>query len=400
MPQARVPTVLFYSPYLGGGGAEMHLLRVLNELNQDLLRPILAISRPGGGYEAELSESVEVVHLRGNRSRSSTFDVVSTVLPLARLIDQRRPDLVFAIMDHGNAAALLASKVARHKPPLILGVQVNPALAYNDPFSAMHHLLKGTQRFGYHRAAGVIALSQGVADYLLQVDARLSGRVHVIPNAAVDARVWQAAQDPVPREGVASDEKLIVACGRLAAQKGYPYLLEALSKLHQPVKLWILGEGPDRAALTRQVQSLGLSEKVRFLGFQDNPFRYMAAADVFVLSSTFEGFGNVIVEAMAAGAPVVSTACDFGPTEIIVAEKSGLLVPVADPTALSAALERVLTDPELSARLRQGGRERARDFEPSQIARRHEEVFLATIARTKLPEAAAGVVANPLSVNG
>lgn len=392
MPSDRKPVVLFYSPVFGGGGAEMHLLRVVNELDRTRFTPVLAISRPFGGYETELNPAIEVVLLRAARSRSSTLDVVASIQPLKKLIEARTPDLVFSILDHGNAAALVALGRSRVKPPLLLGVQVNPALAYDNKFSFIHHLLKATQKFAYHRAAGVIALSRGVADCLVGIDPRLAGRVHVIPNAAVDERVWGAAKDPVPRDGVASHEKLVVACGRLAAQKGYPYLLEAIAKLKAqvPLKLWILGEGPDRAALETMVQKLGLSAIVTFKGFQANPFRFMAAADVFVLSSTFEGFGNVIVEAMAAGAPVVSTACDFGPAEIIVPEESGLLVPVADVEALSSAILRVLKDPVLAEVLRQGGKAKAEEYEPKVIARQHEEVFLRTLRRPESSQSPAG----------
>src|SRR5262249_38250936 len=156
--------------------------------------------------------------------------------------------------------------------------------------------------------------------------------IEVIPNAATDDFVHRTAKAPVPRDGVAPGERLLVACGRLVPQKGYEILLDSVVAVRKeiPTQLWILGTGPQRDMLMNRVASLGLGRAVKFLGFQDEPWRYMAAADAFVLSSLYEGFGNVVAEAMATGIPVVSTDCPYGPGEIITNEVDGLLVPTGD----------------------------------------------------------------------
>jgi glycosyltransferase involved in cell wall biosynthesis len=115
---------------------------------------------------------------------------------------------------------------------------------------------------------------------------------------------------------------------------------------------------------------------VRLLGFQQNPFKYMAAADLFVLSSRFEGFGNVIVEAMACGVPVVATDCPFGPGEIIKDGRNGMLVAPDSTSALAEGILRVLMDKELKKRLAISGATRALDFDAKVIARAYEELFL------------------------
>jgi len=139
--------------------------------------------------------------------------------------------------------------------------------------------------------------------------------------------------------------------------------------------LWILGEGPDRPALEQQIADLSLGDSVRLLGFRDNPYSYMASADLFVLSSIFEGFGNVVAEALACGTAVVATDCPYGPSEIITDGVSGLLVPPRDPAALAEAIVRVLTDPELRSALAQEGKRRSRDFTAETISGQYAKVF-------------------------
>jgi glycosyltransferase involved in cell wall biosynthesis len=174
------------------------------------------------------------------------------------------------------------------------------------------------------------------------------------------------------------DGPLVVACGRLKPLKGFAHLIEALAEVRKsvPAHLWIVGEGDERASLERKIRRLGLQSCVRLLGFRQNPYMYMAAADVFVLSSLYEGFGNVIVEAMACGTPVVATDCPYGPREIIRDGEDGLLVEPSSAQSLARGILRVLGDAELKKRLSEKGSARARDFEAKSIADRYGELFL------------------------
>ncbi|MCS4188096.1 glycosyltransferase [Salinibacter ruber] len=171
----------------------------------------------------------------------------------------------------------------------------------------------------------------------------------------------------------------------MTEQKGYPYLLDAFRRVRdeRQAELWILGEGDQRSTIESRIEELGLVENVSLLGFRNNPFKFMAAADVFVLSSLWEGFGNVIVEAMACGTPVVATDCPHGPGEIITHEKNGLLVPPADSDALSNALLRVLRDQSLKEQLTENGKERARDFHASKIGQQYLGLFREVVSQSK-----------------
>ena len=142
------------------------------------------------------------------------------------------------------------------------------------------------------------------------------------------------------------------------------------------MSLYILGEGSERPRLEKLIQDLGLHPVVRLLGFQPNPYATMRQADVFVLSSDYEGFGNVIVEAMALGVPVIATDCPYGPREILAGGKYGVLVPPGDEQALADAILSLLRDPDARRRLGVEAKKRAEEFSVEKIVLSYERLFL------------------------
>jgi len=172
----------------------------------------------------------------------------------------------------------------------------------------------------------------------------------------------------------------IVAAGRLADAKNYPLLLDAFAEVRRtvPARLFILGEGELEGALRQQVRAIGLDDAVVFCGFQRNPWKYIARADVFALSSRYEGFGNVLVEAMACGVPVVATASP-GTREIVSVGTDGLLVDRHEPHALAAAIARILSDSVLRQRLSEGARSSAQRFALPTIAAAYDRVLGAMV---------------------
>ena len=367
--------ILFFTTSLGKGGAEKHLLRVLNHLDRDRFAPAVALVRAGGTYEKELRPDVPIHHVGDRNVKSSTLGLLRAISPLRHLVRSEEPDVLCSVMDYPNLAALQAV-AGMHGPRTVLVVQNTPSMSLGKHGGLVGKVAYRLLPRRYPRADRVVALSKGVEQDLLQIAPRLTGNTEVVYNAGLDAQVRQKARasDEVARpEGV----PLLFACGRLTEQKGYPYLLEALALLRKthPAQLWIAGEGEERAALEAYATELGLAASVRFLGFQRNPYKYMAAADVFVLSSIYEGFGNVLTEAMACGAPVVSTRCPHGPDEIIEDGVSGLLVPPHDPAALATGVARVLDDEALRQRLRANGQRRAREFSAEVVAANYGRVF-------------------------
>ena len=383
-PTTPTPTptlkAMFFTASLGGGGAEMHLARLLASFDRGVVTPALALARGGGSYLARLPADVATTSWFAAR-RSSTLSLAAAIPLLARHIAAERPDVVMSFLEMPNLALLAAARLVPRRPLVVLGTQIAPIEAYRH--GALGRAILAGIRHVYRHADAIVALSAGVRGELIALDARLADRTHVIANAIVDDHARAARTRPARRPDGVTD--LLVACGRLVPQKNFPLLLRALARVRRrrAAHLWLLGDGPDRAALEAQAQALDLGAHVSFLGWKDDPGSFFAAADVFVMSSDFEGFGNVLVEAMVGGTPVVSTDCPHGPGEIIASGQSGLLVPTGDETALADAVLAVLEDGALAARLRAGGARRAEDFAAARIAAEHARLFasLATKAR-------------------
>jgi glycosyltransferase involved in cell wall biosynthesis len=171
---------------------------------------------------------------------------------------------------------------------------------------------------------------------------------------------------------------VVLAAGRLSKAKDYPTILEAVSLILKEKKVYfaILGEGEERKNLENIIQELGIKNNVVLLGFQKNPYKYMAKTTIFALSSVLEGFPTVLVEAMACGAPVVSTDCQAGPNEIIDNGKNGFLVPIKNPKALAQAILKLINDSDLRKKFSEEGKKRAQNFSAERSAKEYEKLFL------------------------
>lgn len=375
------PYIMFFLPCLGGGGAEMHAVRVGAALASFGYVVAFAVCRRGGSYECMLPHEVMIHYLPTGGMGSSTLQLIRSISKLRELIREQKPDILCPVMDGPAVAAIRAVSKSRPKPKIVVSVQVSPFSQFVDRGGIICKFLTYQIKKNYPKADHVVALSAGVARELISLVPSLQSRISVIHNAGVAAAappVLSEEESPAkPEEG-----RLIVACGRLTEQKGYSYLLEAFTRVlkRENATLWILGDGPLRRYLEQLARSLGISRQVVFLGFRDNAQAYMQVADVFVLPSLWEGFGNVIVEAMAVGTPVVASDCPHGPGEIIDNNKNGLLVEPANVEALADALLKMLGDDESRRRLAEAGIERAQDFTPSRIAAQYADAFRYVLA--------------------
>ncbi|MGH8080918.1 MAG: glycosyltransferase, partial [Lysobacter sp.] len=286
-----------------------------------------------------LAGDIELVSLDADR----TLAVPGRLAAWLRL---RRPQVLVSALTHSNIVAAIAARCS--------GTGVAVVLTEHAPVSSMRQLdrslrYRATVRlmpWAYRFSDAVVAVSQGVsADIAAHLSHAGRARLSVIYNPIL-REDWQAlAQAPLDDPWFApGSAPVIVSVGRLSAEKNFAGLIRAYAGLRFPMRvhLAIVGEGPQRPALQAQIDELGLSERVRLLGQRDNPYPYMRRAAVFVLASLFEGFGNVLVEAMACGAPVVSSDCPVGPREILRDGEYGTLVAVDDSSALIEAIERRL----------------------------------------------------------
>jgi GalNAc-alpha-(1->4)-GalNAc-alpha-(1->3)-diNAcBac-PP-undecaprenol alpha-1,4-N-acetyl-D-galactosaminyltransferase len=269
---------------------------------------------------------------------------------LRRTIRDARPDAVIAFMPQTNVLAVLAA--GRRDPPVIVTEHADPR---RFPLSRVwEHLRSRT----YRRAARVVSVSPSVDACFawLPESKRL-----VIPNPIDVGRSSNAAEDVIDFGW----PHTAIALGRLAPEKGFDLLIEAFARVAADFPDWglaILGEGCDRTRLESLIERHNLAGRVCLTGAVANPFPTLRAADLFVLSSTTEGFGNVLVEAQACGLPVVATDCWDGPQELVRDGVEGLLVPPGDVAALSAALRRMMADGPLRRACATHGTESAQRF--------------------------------------
>jgi glycosyltransferase involved in cell wall biosynthesis len=329
-----------YLPSLRGGGAERVMIQLAAGLAQRGFTVDLVVAQAVGPYLDEIPASVRVHDLKARR-------VLFSLPALIRYLRRERPHALLSTMGHANVMAVLARAIGRVPVRILLREANTLSQASANARLRRARLLPHLMRWAYRRADGVIAVSKGTADDLIHELRLPSERVQVIYNPTITADLFAKAAAPVEhpwfRDGGAP---VIVAIGRLTRQKDFPTLLQALALLRhrRPARLLILGEGEDRPALSRLIDDLGLQGSVDLPGFVKNPYGYLRRADVFVLSSLWEGLPNVLIQALALGTPVVATDCPSGPAEILENGRWGKLVPVGDAGQLARAIEGVLDD--------------------------------------------------------
>jgi glycosyltransferase involved in cell wall biosynthesis len=370
---SRRPRICFVLPSLNGGGAERAAVTILNGLEESAWDRSMYLFRREGPYLGELSPSVKLSSGRQD-SRGAR------VTELRRYFRETRPDVIVSFLSYFTV--LLGARLSGISTRIVFNQQTPMSAFLED---ADYHwrrpwrrrVFTAVTRLGFGRADIVVTTSRGVADDLCERFGVKAGAIRVVHNPVDLARIHQAMSEPL-------DESLrpllkppvMIAAGRLAEAKNFPLLVDAMAVLRTrvPARLVILGEGEQEGLIRERIAHHRLSESVYLCGFQSNPWRYFASATLFVLTSRYEGFGNVLVEAMACGIPVVATASP-GTREIIEHGLNGLLVEEHTAEALAGALEEVLTNASYHERLAGGARASAAQYDVPVIARQYELIF-------------------------
>ena len=256
---------------------------------------------------------------------------------VAAYIDRERPDALLAVNEHEAVSAALARRLARH--PVRMVATLNNGHVDDRRIRNF--------RASYPFVDVAVGVSRGISGLLADVAGVPRERVRTIHDPVFSPELLEKAAEPVSHPWLGGDVPVVLAAASLSTKKDYPTLLRAFSRLvsRRPARLVVLGEGKLLAELRAQTRELGIDGQVDFAGFVRNPFAYMARANLFVLSSRFEGLPGVLIQAMATGCPVVSTDCPHGPAEILEHGKYGPLVPVGDDAALAEAMGRTLDAP-------------------------------------------------------
>ncbi|MBL1178388.1 glycosyltransferase [Pantanalinema sp. GBBB05] len=372
------PSISIFLPALAGGGAERAMLHLAQGLAERGFKTDLVLAQAEGDYLSSVPASVRVVDLQAR------FPVlISKTIALRHYLQQEQPTVLFSALDI-LSSAIWAQRLAGVPTRVILCVQTHLSRQFrNHQPNTMGRIRPLLVRWFYPWSDGIVAASHGVAVDVAQITGLSVDRIPVIHNPVVTPEVLQKMQAPIAHPWFAPGEPpVILGVGRLVSQKDFPTLINAFAQVRQQcsARLMILGEGEDRSQLELQIQQLGLTADVALPGFVDNPYAYMAKAKVFALSSIFEGFGNVVAEAMAAGTPIVSTNCDSGPAEILANGQYGKLVAVGDANALAEAIIATIQHPLPAEVLQQ----RAQAFSIAAVTEQYIDVLQHIIHQSSL----------------
>lgn len=332
--------IAIFLPHIGFGGVERStsiLAKQMVVLNHDVT--VLSLgSNPGPGS-----------HFEGLKYHHFSEKRVSTAIPaIARYLRREKPDAVISAQSYANVGIVIASKLARYRGKVLLSERLNVSAASEFDRSLKTRTTFALMRLLYRKADAVVAISQGVADDLVRITRLSPDRISVIHNPVNHPDIHVKAQEPVDCNWLDNTEiRTVITVARLERQKNVASLIEAFSQIEdEDLRLLIIGDGSEREGLVDLTDRLGVPDRVRLVGSVTNPYKYMARSHLFVLSSLYEGLGNVLVEALALKIPVVSTDCPSGPAEILEGGKFGTLVEPGNTQALADGIKAALEDYE------------------------------------------------------
>ncbi|HEY6836006.1 MAG TPA: glycosyltransferase family 4 protein [Gaiellaceae bacterium] len=376
---SRKPRLLILITLAEAGGAQTSVAQLLPGLAAEL-DVTVAARGPGPLADAARAAGVPFVHLKHMRRNLHPWHDALALLELVRLCRRLQPDIVHAHSSKAGALGRPAAALAR-VPVRVFTVHAWPFAAYRG-ISGRCYLW--VERLLRRLTTSFVCVARSIRDRGVAEGACRPEDAVVIHNA-VDVSTFSAPE----RNG---DVPRIVSVGRFAFPKDFSALVAALASIPTDWRAAFVGEGPLQPEIAGELERSGLATRVELLGSRDDVPELLAAADIFVLSSRSEGFPVSILEAMAAGLPVVATDVG-GISEAVVQGETGLLVPPNDPFALAEALERLIQDAPLRRRLGGAGLERARrDFNVAPYRTAHLELYRRELARRDAP------VALPLSV--
>ena len=353
-----MPKVMFVISGLGAGGAERVISQIASHWNgRGFAVEIASFDTPFDPVFHHFDPGIGLhrIGAEDTVTKKRKLTKLGDLRRLRRLLRHRRPDVVVSFLTKNNLLALCATMGL--SIPVVCSERNNPERQEKNPI--WNRLLA----IAYRRAKLIVCQTAAVKRCFPKA---VADRVRIIPNPV---SAW-------PMRRIPAKPPRIVAVGRLTEQKGFDLLLDAYARAEtKDWQLCIFGEGPQRSSLEDKIAQLGLGRKARLVGNSVVPGDWTRKADIFVLSSRYEGFPNVLGEAMAAGLPVIATRCDFGPAEMIDHGHSGLLVAPEDANALSVAIQECIDDSALRDRLGREASRAVRAFSPQRVMRMWDEVL-------------------------
>ncbi len=364
--------LLFFIFSLNGGGAERVTVNLANHWAAKGWK-ITVVTLTAADQDAyALDSSITRISLKmAGPSRSIAHGLTQNfrrVRALRQALLDIEPDIAVAMMDTSCITLALAARG-------LTGIVAAGSIRVHPPDVPAKAIWKGIQSVAYGQLSAIVAQTQATASWLAaNTNAR---RIEVIPNP-IQWPLPHCGPELEPDAVCKSGRKLLLAVGRLVPQKGFDLLIDAFAKLsehHRDWDLGIMGEGPERHRLEQEIFAKGLGQRVFLPGWAGNMADWYERANLYAMSSRFEGFPNTLAEAMAHGLPTVSFDCDAGPKDIIRHGMDGFLVPREDVPALAAALNQLMSDADLRQRFGCAAREIRDRYSFRAVAQMWENMF-------------------------
>lgn len=350
------PDIGIFIRNLTEGGAERVMLNLASGFEKKGVNVEIILANAEGKFLDRVPKEIKVINfnnsnlygnnLYGKLKLPTGFQSLRSLPKLVNYLRQKKPKVLLSATHFPNEIAILSKKIAGVSTRIFVSEHTNISVEAKLVEQKSSRLLPLTTKLLYPFADGVVAVSQGAADSLSSITRIAPKKVKVIYNPVITPELRLKMMESVENSWSETEEvPVVIGAGRFVAQKDFSTLIRAFAKVRQvrPVRLIMLGSGREEEKLRVLVQELGIEADVSWMGFVSNPFAYMKQAAVFVMSSVWEGFGNVLVEAMAVGTPVISTNCPSGPEEILAGGKYGELVPVGDSVSMAEAILKVLS---------------------------------------------------------
>lgn len=359
--------ICIFMPSFAGGGAERVMVRLANDIAARNHKVDLVVCGADGPFRADVSSAVAVTDLNAPR-------MIFSLPRLVRHLRRTRPNVVLSVLTHSNLVALLAVKLAGIRTRIVIGERNSLTAFTTGRLNAKRMLRNLLVRWLYPEADKILANSHAMRDEITTFLGGNESLVEVIFNPVPIGEIRaQAAQTPAHRWLRTKVCPVIVGAGRLSEQKDFATLLDAfcLVRAKRPAKLIVFGEGPERDALLVRASAIGVADDVELAGFTDAIFSALKHADVFALTSRWEGLPNVLLEALACETQIVSTDCPTGPAEILENGRWGRLCGVGDAKALAIAIGEALDNPIIYT-----ADEALTRFDPQDVTSRYLAVLL------------------------
>ncbi|MGH1403799.1 MAG: glycosyltransferase [Alphaproteobacteria bacterium] len=328
--------VAFLLSDLKGGGAQKMVINLANWFAGQGHKSELVLVNDEGDYKGLIADNVIVRNL----DKPRTFQAIPA---LARYLKGENPDILFSALYHVNVAAVLGKTLSGTKTKLVISERNYMTRSLGDYSVHTRLLWRFLMRFFYPFSNHIVGISNGVCDDLKgRLPTTSHKKIQTIYNPVVTAEFEDSVAKKVERVFPDHSSLKLITSGRLVPQKDYPTLLKSFAlylEKDPQAHLVILGDGALKEELKSLSDTLGVRDNITFKGFVDEPLAHIKQADIFIMTSAWEGFCNVIVEALYCGLKVISTDCPAGPAEILEDGEYGMLCPVGDSRAIAHAIE-------------------------------------------------------------